>query len=316
MHAGIFANYVALALLIVCIYAPPSSNVAGGAPLAAMALSKVAVDAAASTPAPRPQAVPSLPTTLPGHPRIGVTDEQLGELLDLIDSDATPSAYYAAVRASATDMLAQPPIPYINCTVAGACRGPLFPAGDYLDAGAAAGRIKTLALVHRLDAANGTRSCERRRNGHLGAAGCGGGPSAPSRWSKRAVEEMVAVAAFPSWQWPVAQALEHGILSHGVALGYDWLYDAMEAADKATVLRALTELGLRTHQHSLNEGLWWTQDIYNWVLVSNGGMLAAAIAVADESGAFALANDVFGRSLVAMGRALPSFAPDGVWPEG
>lgn len=55
----------------------------------------------------------------------------------------------------------------------------------------------------------------------------------------------------------------------------------------------------------------------NWNLVSNGGVVAATLAIADEPGVYELANEVFQLSLGSMmDHGLTSWGPDGVWPEG
>ena len=47
------------------------------------------------------------------------------------------------------------------------------------------------------------------------------------------------------------------------------------------------------------------------------GPIAAALALGDFSeDVYPLANDVFSRSLEGISHALPSWGPDGVWPEG
>eukprot|EP00039_Didymoeca_costata_P028661 m.21884 g.21884 ORF g.21884 m.21884 type:complete len:462 (-) comp7265_c0_seq1:152-1537(-) len=65
------------------------------------------------------------------------------------------------------------------------------------------------------------------------------------------------------------------------------------------------------------QSMWWTRDIYNWNLVSNGGMVPTALSVADyNTSVKELADFVLTRSLEAMKIALPSWNPQGVWPEG
>ena len=56
----------------------------------------------------------------------------------------------------------------------------------------------------------------------------------------------------------------------GVAVGYDWLYHDMPSETRETINAALIARTLRLSQRNFNQGLWWTEDIYNWNLVSHG----------------------------------------------
>ncbi|NMC37218.1 MAG: hypothetical protein GYA41_02710, partial [Bacteroidales bacterium] len=58
----------------------------------------------------------------------------------------------------------------------------------------------------------------------------------------------------------------------------------------------------------------WVNGTNNWNQVCNGGMIAAAIAVAEKDPS--LAAKTISRSLDGMPNALKQYAPDGVYPEG
>lgn len=105
----------------------------------------------------------------------------------------------------------------------------------------------------------------------LGADGVD--PSIPSKWSRGAVRVMLHWAAYPTWYWPVGQALELAIASHYMAVGYDWLFPVLTDEEKSIFLDAIVTKSLRQARSNYRMGLWWTRDIYNWNLVSNGGMV-------------------------------------------
>lgn len=104
---------------------------------------------------------------------------------------------------------------------------------------------------------------------------------------------MLAIAQFPSWYWPVAQALELSEMSYGevnpdhlpiaclifftfpsgMAIGYDWLYNVLTPSQQQIIEQAIITHTLQVTQQNFDQGLWWTQDIYNWCLVSHGESL-------------------------------------------
>jgi hypothetical protein len=234
---------------------------------------------------------------VPPHPRLLLDDAALAALRASIAGDAVRRGYYDDVAARAAALAAQPPTPYPNCTAVGLCRNAALygPGAGYINADGASDIITYCALLHRLNASS---------------------PAAPSAWSDRAVAELLHVAAFPSWYWPVGQALERAALSFGVAVGYDWLYDVMTPGQRATVEGALGALALTTRLRDEREGKWWTHDDGNWNVNSNAMLLAVAAALADVP---AWAADAVAVRAVVHG-ALPAgvagFAPGGVWPEG
>jgi hypothetical protein len=97
-----------------------------------------------------------------------------------------------------------------------------------------------LALLHRLGA-------------H------GEDPTKPSKWSRGAVRLMTHWASFPTWYWPVGQALELAIASHYMAIGYDWLFPVLTDEEKQRFLDAIVTMSLRTARSNFRMGLWWTR---------------------------------------------------------
>jgi Heparinase II/III-like protein len=142
------------------------------------------------------------------------------------------------------------------------------------------------------------------------------------RYAVRARNEMVNVAGYPNWN-PV-HFLDTGEMAMGVALGYDWIYDALSPADRATIQQALITNVLSfapqiygtmaTNPAQLSWQFQWAIGEYNWNQVCNGGMLAAALAVADVLPA--LARMVVQGVRASLPIALQGYAPDGAWFEG
>jgi len=109
-----------------------------------------------------------------------------------------------------------------------------------------------------------------------------------------------------------------------VAIGYDWCYETLSPDDRKTVEQALMEKALYvapmiygkhlTDRKDFGPDLWWVVTPFNWNPVCNGGLLAAALAVADEEPATARLVVQGVRAYLPI--ALHSYAPDGAWPEG
>ena len=125
----------------------------------------------------------------------------------------------------------------------------------------------------------------------------------------RAEAEMLAVCAFADWN--PSHYLDVGEMSLAVALGYDWLHDALHADSRETIADGLWRLGLQT---ALDDSLWWTRAKNNWGQVCHAGMTAAALALAERHPE--AAAKVVARAFRNLPLAMEAYAPDGVYPEG
>lgn len=128
---------------------------------------------------------------------------------------------------------------------------------------------------------------------------------------RRIDDELKAVSNFSDWN--PSHFLDVAEMSLAVSLALDW---AGEALPKSTVdlsKRALIEKGIKPSFPQ--KGVpGWVNGTNNWNQVCNGGMIAAAITVADLDPE--LAAKTISRSLDGMPGALASYGPDGLYPEG
>lgn len=66
-----------------------------------------------------------------------------------------------------------------------------------------------------------------------------------SRYSRRAIDELMALSRYPTWipldarGVPSSDVLRAGVAVRSIAIGYDWLYPAMTADERATVRQAI-----------------------------------------------------------------------------
>ncbi len=216
-----------------------------------------------------------LQTLRPGHPRLLLLPDDVERIRRLVAGDATARAYKDNLVRAGERILVEPPVERVLI-------GPrlLDVSRRVLE------RVYTLALLYRLD---GDR-----------------------KWATRATVEMLAAASFSDWN--PSHFLDVAEMSHALAVGYDWLYDALSESERAPIKAALVEKGLRAAEQAYRTRAWWAENPFNWNNVCNGGIATAALAVADEQPD--LARFLLARALSGLPKALASFAPDGAWAEG
>ena len=124
----------------------------------------------------------------------------------------------------------------------------------------------------------------------------------------KAEELMQAAAAFTDWN--PSHFLDVAVMSFGVAVGYDWLYGDLPPDSRAAIRAGLV-------RHGLDPGLA-KRNIRrarsNWGQVCSGGVLAAALAVAEDE------PEKCRRLLEEVRQDLPRtmamYRPNGAYPEG
>ena len=129
--------------------------------------------------------------------------------------------------------------------------------------------------------------------------------------AKRLDDEVKAVSNFSDWN--PSHYLDVAEMSLAVSLALDW---AGEALPKSTIDVAKKALIFKGIMPSFPEkgAPGWLNNTNNWNQVCNGGMIAAAITIADVDPE--LAARTISRSLDGMPYALHSYGPDGLYPEG
>ena len=128
---------------------------------------------------------------------------------------------------------------------------------------------------------------------------------------KRINQEIVAVCNFSDWN--PSHFLDVAEMSMGLALAIDWTCDSLPKSTIKLAKKALIEKGLEPSFDKKGNN-WWINGTNNWNQVCHGGMIAAAIMVADD--APALAARTIRRALENMPLALAEYGPDGIYPEG
>ena len=211
---------------------------------------------------------------IPPHPRLFAGAARWTALRQQLTNDAVSREIFSVVRATAERVLDQPPVEYVD---KGAFwHGPMRQAQ---------GRILALAMAFRL--------------------------TDDARFLARAKLEMKTMADLPHWFPQHFLDTAEGAL--GMAVGFDWLHDALTAEERDRFAGALIEKALRPAL-LVNETNSWVAGKNNWTAVCHGGLVVAALAVAEREPA--LARRTVARALANLPRYATLYAPAGAYSEG
>jgi Heparinase II/III-like protein len=124
-------------------------------------------------------------------------------------------------------------------------------------------------------------------------------------------------AAAASWkERPVIQSfLDCAEIAVAVALAYDWLYDRLMPRERRAIERAILRNVLEPARAAYKDPtLLWPKRRDNCTLVSNSGILIAALAVLRRHRE--ISAELVQNSLVSSWNVFAALAPDGAWREG
>lgn len=134
-------------------------------------------------------------------------------------------------------------------------------------------------------------------------------------YAKQAYKIIDKVGSFPDWN--PAHYLDVGEMSMGVAVGYDWMYDAYTVEQRSRIEEIIYKQSL-----SLYEASYYRQNAYtsfitvenNWNSWCNGPAIMCASAVFDLYPE--LCADLISKILRSQETMLKDYYPDGAWMEG
>jgi hypothetical protein len=217
----------------------------------------------------------------PGHPRLLFTDEQLAAAVAAAKSDPFRAQLHARIVALAEAELKTAPIQHVLV-------GPRL-----LDQSrTCVRRVLTCSLAYRL--------------------------TGDARFADRAKKEMLTAAGFADWN--PSHFLDVAEMSFALGVGYDWLYGQLTPDERAAIKGALLKQGLSfaaaayAPNGPTDKRVWFSTARHNWNQVCNGGLLAAALALADEEPA--VARLVIAGARKSLPLAMEAYQPDGAYPEG
>ena len=129
----------------------------------------------------------------------------------------------------------------------------------------------------------------------------------------------VRMNAMCTWgDWNPTHYLDTSEIAAGIAVGYDWMYDAFTPEQRKIIEEGLYKNGLyetALWQHGVKGDFnrWYTSG-ENWNIICNSNMMIAALSVLDVYPE--MASNVISNSLRGLEYAIFEFAPDGAWFEG
>ena len=132
------------------------------------------------------------------------------------------------------------------------------------------------------------------------------------RYFTRAREELMRLAALPEWR--PSHFLDVGEAALAAGIGLDWLYDDLSPEDRDLVTRAIMENALKPSLAVKAGNGSWVDGDFNWTQVCHGGLVVAALAIAEREPV--LARQVVERAVSNMGNAGATYSPDGSYAEG
>ena len=206
------------------------------------------------------------------HPRLFADAARWSALKNQVTSDPVSQQIFAVVRNSAERLLDQPPVAYVD--TGAFWHGPMRQAQ---------GRILSLAMAFRL--------------------------TGETRFLARAKREMQTMAELPNWYPQHFLDTAEGAL--GMATGLDWLHDALTPAEREQFATAIVEKALKPSLRIAEEKTWVSGN-NNWTAVCHGGLVVAALAIAERD----LAKQIVARALKHMPHYAELYAPVGAYSEG
>lgn len=132
------------------------------------------------------------------------------------------------------------------------------------------------------------------------------------RYAERIGVDLRQVCTFDSWN--PAHFLDVAEMAMAVALAHDWCHAALSDADRRLARIALAEKALKPGLAEFRRRAFWTRATHNWALVCAGGLIAAAISIAEHEPE--LAASILESAIATARPAFASYGPDGGWDEG
>ncbi|RPJ31525.1 MAG: hypothetical protein EHM35_12145, partial [Planctomycetaceae bacterium] len=137
-----------------------------------------------------------------------------------------------------------------------------------------------------------------------------------TNFAERAWNELQQVASTNFPDWHPAHFLDTAEMTHGCAIGYDWLYHYWTPSQRDTIRNAIIAKGLnRSLSLYTNNSGWVGPNANNWNLVCNGGMALGALAVGAEHEA--VTEYVLSKAIASASLVMRRYSVDnGAWYEG
>ena len=131
-----------------------------------------------------------------------------------------------------------------------------------------------------------------------------------TKFVERGKREMLAVAEFTDWN--PSHYLDVAEMTLAMALGYDWMFDALDVETRQTIRDAIKNKAVSLPFET--EHNRWVRASNNWGQVCHCGMTAGALAILEDEPELA-AKTVLS-AVQNVPRSMQAFSPHGSYPEG
>ncbi len=132
------------------------------------------------------------------------------------------------------------------------------------------------------------------------------------RYFTKAREELLTLAALPEWR--PSHFLDTGEAALAAGVGFDWLYDDLSPDDRDQVAQAIVRNAILPSLEVEPGRKSWLNGDFNWTQVCHGGVVVAALAIAEREPE--LARKVTERAIQNFDKVGATYAPDGSYAEG
>jgi hypothetical protein len=130
------------------------------------------------------------------------------------------------------------------------------------------------------------------------------------RYRAKAEKEMLAISAFEDWN--PSHFLDVAEMTMALAIGYDWLYDALPEPSRRKIADAILSKGLDPALNSTYA--WYLTAPHNWNQVCNAGITFGALAIGENIPE--LSKMLVDRAVESIQLPMKDYNPDGAYPEG
>lgn len=130
------------------------------------------------------------------------------------------------------------------------------------------------------------------------------------KYLERAEKELLKVSKFKDWN--PSHFLDVAEMTMGVAIGYDWLHDDLQASSLPIIREAILKKGIEPSLDTTYNS--WLKSSNNWNQVCNAGITYGALAIYEDKPK--LAQELIDRAVKSIKIPMEAFKPDGAYPEG
>ena len=135
---------------------------------------------------------------------------------------------------------------------------------------------------------------------------------ADPRCLERIWKELEAAAAFRDWN--PSHFLDTAEMTYAFGIAYDWFHDRWTPGRRRALREAIVRKGLEPGLEVYRSQSGWHTRDNNWNQVCNGGLVAGALAIAEEEPA--MAARIVEAAVASVPLAMRHYGPDGAGTEG